>query len=66
MNMEERERLLFLLILSKKAEFLKDGTNISFNEILNYLNDFYFMDEVPTKKKLLDFLKDSDKKEIVD
>jgi hypothetical protein len=24
------------------------------------------MDEVPTKKKLLDFLKDSDKKEIVD
>ena len=66
MNIEERERFLFLLILSKKAQLLRDGTNISFNEILDYLNEFYFMDSNPTKAKLVKFLKDSDKKDIVD
>ena len=66
MNKEERENLLFLLILSKKVQLMRDGANISFNELLDYLNEFYFMDDKPNKTKLLKFLKHSDKKEIVD
>ena len=66
MNKEEREKLLFLLILNKKAQLSRDDANISFNEILNYLNDFYFSKTSVTKNKLLNFLKDSDIKEIID
>jgi ribosome maturation protein Sdo1 len=66
MNKEERENLLFLLILSKKLELLRDGTNVSFNDLLDYLNDFYFKGEKPTKTKLLKFMTTVDKKEIVD
>jgi hypothetical protein len=66
MNKEERENLLFLLILTKKLQLLRDGTNISFNDLLDYLNEFYFRNEKPNKTKLLKFLANLDKKEIVD
>jgi hypothetical protein len=65
MKKADRKTYLLLLILLKKEFLLRDGTNITLDDLLLYLNEFYFLNASITKKKLLNFL-EANEKEIID
>jgi hypothetical protein len=62
---KKKENLVFLLILLKKAISLKDGANISLNELLDYAN-FVLRNKKVSKEELIHSLINAKTKDIVD
>jgi hypothetical protein len=66
MKSQQKIDFLLLLLLIKKFQLKSEDTNISLNDLMIFLDKFYFDKEKFSKKQLTTFVKDDNNKVIVD
>lgn len=66
MKKEFKSEYILLLLLIKKFQLLKSDINIELNDLLLFLNSFYFQENKFTKKNLINFVKEDNNKKIID
>ncbi len=66
MKKERKAEFLLLLLLIKKYQLLESNINITFDDLLHFLDKFYFNEGKFTKAELLRFTKVDNNKNIID
>lgn len=57
---------MLLLLLIKRYQLLKEETNVSFDDLMLFLDKFYFEKDKLNKSKLIKFIQEDNNKEIID
>ena len=66
MKNQQKVEFLILLTLIKKYQLSQESTNISMDNLLLFLDKFYFSKSKFTKRDLVNFVKEDNNKVIVD